>query len=51
MLFLVDFFSGHFNETIFTKIYMKDNRVNSLARIAFGCDSFVAIRVIAALLL
>ena len=38
MLFWVDFFSGHFNETmfsIFTKIYMKDNWVNSLARIAF----------------
>ena len=29
--------------SIFTKIYMKDNRVNSLARIGFGCDSFVAI--------
>ena len=46
MLFLVDIFSGHFNETmfcIFTKIFMKDNRVNSLARIAFGYDSFVAI--------
>ena len=45
-LVLVDFFYRHFKETmfsIFTKIYKKDNRVNSLARIAFGCDSFVAI--------